>query len=179
MDFNLSREHQLIRKMMAEFTENEVKPIAAETDKTSQYPRENIEKLFDLGVMGMCVPKEYGGAGADPLASAICIEELSKQCASTGDIVATHNGLCCDPILRNGTEAQKEKYLKAAVEGKIGAFALTEAGMLLRRRADLRRHLHRLLHDFPRHRPSLRIPPRPPVQLHQPVQWQETVRTHP
>ena len=76
MDFNLSREHQLVRKMMAEFTENEVKPIAAETDKTSQYPRENIEKLFDLGVMGMCVPKEYGGAGADPLASAICIEEL-------------------------------------------------------------------------------------------------------
>ena len=65
MDFNLSREHQLVRKMMAEFTENEVKPIAAETDKTSQYPRENIEKLFNLGVMGMCVPKEYGGAGAD------------------------------------------------------------------------------------------------------------------
>ena len=91
MDFNLSREHQLIRKMMAEFTEKEVKPIAAETDRTCEYPRENIEKLFDLGVMGMCVPKEYGGAGADPLASAICIEELSKQCASTGDIVATHN----------------------------------------------------------------------------------------
>ena len=127
MDFNLSREHQLIRKMMAEFTENEVKPIAAETDKTSQYPRENIEKLFDLGVMGMCVPKEYGGAGADPLASAICIEELSKQCASTGDIVATHNGLCCDPILRNGTEEQKQKYLRMLTQGrKVGAFALTE-----------------------------------------------------
>mgnify|MGYP000369118749 CR=1 FL=1 len=63
MDFNLSREHQLIRKMMAEFTEKEVKPIAAETDRTCEYPRENIEKLFDLGVMGMCVPKEYGGAG--------------------------------------------------------------------------------------------------------------------
>ena len=73
MDFNLSREHQLIRKMMAEFTENEVKPIAAETDKTSQYPRENIEKLFDLGVMGMCIPKVYGGTGADPLAAAICV----------------------------------------------------------------------------------------------------------
>jgi len=74
MDFNLSREHQLVRKMMAEFTENEVKPIAAETDKTSQYPRENIEKLFDLGVMGMCVPKEYGGAGADPPASALSLQ---------------------------------------------------------------------------------------------------------
>ena len=68
MDFNLSREHQLIRKMMAEFTEKEVKPIAAETDRTCEYPRENIEKLFDLGVMGMCVPKESGfrhGAAPD------------------------------------------------------------------------------------------------------------------
>ena len=127
MDFNLSREHQLIRKMMADFTENEVKPIAAETDRTSQYPRETIEKLFDLGVMGMCVPKEYGGTGADPLASAICIEELSKQCASTGDIVATHNGLCCDPILTHGTEEQKAKYLPMLTTGhKVGAFALTE-----------------------------------------------------
>ena len=127
MDFNLSREHQLLRKMMASFTENEVKPIAAETDRTCQYPKENIDKLFDLGVMGICVPKEYGGAGADPLASAICIEELSKQCASTGDIVATHNGLCCDPILMNGTAAQKEKYLPMLTTGrKVGAFCLTE-----------------------------------------------------
>ena len=127
MDFNLSREHELIRKMMAEFTENEVKPVAAETDLNSEYPRENIEKLFDLGVMGMCVPAQYGGAGADPLASAICIEELSKQCASTGDIVATHNGLCCDPILTHGTEEQKAKYLPMLTTGhKVGAFALTE-----------------------------------------------------
>ena len=127
MDFNLSREHQMLRKMMAEFTEKRVKPIAAETDRTCEYPRENIEKLFDLGVMGMCIPKEYGGAGADPLASAICIEELSKQCASTGDIVATHNGLCCDPILTYGTEAQKAKYLPMLSTGHhVGAFALTE-----------------------------------------------------
>ena len=127
MDFNLSREHQLIRKMMAQFTENEVKPIAAETDRTCAYPKANIEKLFDLGVMGMCVPREYGGAGADPLASAICIEELSKQCASTGDIVATHNGLCCDPIMAYGTEEQKAKYLPMLTTGhKVGAFALTE-----------------------------------------------------
>ena len=127
MDFNLSPEHLLIRKMMAEFTENEVKPIAAETDKTSTYPRENIEKLFDLGVMGMIVPEEFGGAGADDLSSAIAIEELSKQCASTGDILATHNGLCCGPIIANGTPEQKEKYLRMLTEGhKVGAFALTE-----------------------------------------------------
>lgn len=127
MDFNLSREHLLIRKTMAEFTENEVKPIAAETDQKSEYPRENIEKLFNMGVMGMCVPKEYGGAGADPLAAAICVEELSKQCASTGDIVATHNGLCCDPILTHGTEEQKKKYLPMLTKGGVlGGFAITE-----------------------------------------------------
>ena len=127
MDFNLSREHEFIRKMMKDFTENEVKPIAAETDKTCQYPEENINKLFDIGVMGMCVPKEYGGAGADPLAAAIAVEELSKQCASTGDIVATHNGLCCDPIMNFGNEAQKARYLPMLTTGKVvGAFCLTE-----------------------------------------------------
>ena len=67
MEFNLSKEHQLIKKMMAEFTEKEVKPIAAETDRTCEYPRETIEKLFDLGVMGICVPQEYGGSGSDGL----------------------------------------------------------------------------------------------------------------
>ncbi len=127
MDFNLSREHKLIQKMMAEFTENEIKPIAAETDRTCEYPRETVEKLFDLGVMGICVPREYGGAGGDALASAICVEEISKQCASTGDIVATHNGLCCAPILEHGNEEQKKKYLPMLTTGrKVGAFALTE-----------------------------------------------------
>jgi butyryl-CoA dehydrogenase len=127
MDFNLTREQELVRKTMAEFTEAEVKPIAAETDRTAEYPRENIEKLFRYGVMGMCVPKQYGGAGADDISSAIAIEELSKQCASTGDIVATHNGLCCGPIINFGTEEQKKKYLAMLTTGhKVGAFALTE-----------------------------------------------------
>lgn len=77
--------------------------------------------------MGMCVPKEYGGAGADVLSAAIAVEELSKYCASTGDIVATHNGLCCDPIMANGTEEQKKKYLPMLTTGRhVGAFALTE-----------------------------------------------------
>ena len=127
MDFNLSVEHELIRKMMNQFAEEEVKPIAADTDKYAEYPAENIEKLFDLGVMGMCVPKEYGGQGADALASAIVVEELSKKCASTGDIVATHNGLCCDPIMTYGTEEQKKKYLPMLTTGHVvGAFCLTE-----------------------------------------------------
>ena len=79
MDFHLTREQELVRQMMHDFTENEVKPIAAETDKTSTYPRENIEKLFDLGVMGMIVPEEFGGAGADDLPPL----SLSKSCPSS------------------------------------------------------------------------------------------------
>lgn len=127
MNFELTKEQALIQKMMRDFTEMEVKPIAADTDANSEYPAQTIEKLFELGVMGMCVPKEYGGQGADTMSSAIVIEELSKQCASTGDIVATHNGLCCDPIIRYGTEEQKKKYLPMLTTGHhVGAFALTE-----------------------------------------------------
>ena len=109
MELKLSREQALVQKMVRDFTENEVKPIAADIDLNTEYPAENIEKLFRYGVMGMVVPKEYGGAGADDLAAALAVEELSKQCASTGDIVATHNGLCCGPIINFGTEEQKAK----------------------------------------------------------------------
>lgn len=127
MNLELTTEQKMIQKMVREFTENEVKPIAAETDRTARYPKETIDALFRYGVMGMCVPKEYGGAGADVLSAAIAVEELSKYCASTGDIVATHNGLCCDPILANGTEEQKKKYLPMLTTGgHVGAFALTE-----------------------------------------------------
>ena len=127
MNLELTMEQKMIQKMVREFTENEVKPISAETDRTARYPAETIDQLFRYGVMGMCVPKEYGGAGADVLSAALAVEELSKYCASTGDIVATHNGLCCDPILANGTEEQKKKYLPMLTTGRhVGAFALTE-----------------------------------------------------
>ena len=127
MNLELTLEQKMIQKMVREFTENEVKPIAAETDRTAQYPADTIDQLFRYGIMGMCVPKEYGGAGADVLSAALAVEELSKYCASTGDIVATHNGLCCDPILANGTEEQKQKYLPMLTTGRhVGAFALTE-----------------------------------------------------
>ena len=102
-------------------------PSPRETDKTSTYPRENIEKLFDLGVMGMIVPEEYGGAGADDLCSAIAIEELSKQCASTGDILATTTACAAARSWQTAPPEQKEKYLRMLTEGhKVGAFALTE-----------------------------------------------------
>ena len=118
MDFSLNREQELIRKMIAAFTENEVKPIAAEIDRTHEFPAENIRKMFQLGIMGMTVPKEYGGAGADQVSAAIVTEELAKACASTSDIVAGHT-LCCVPILEHGTEEQKRKYLPMLTEGGV------------------------------------------------------------
>ena len=126
MDFSLTREQALVQKMMQSFTENEVKPIAAEIDRTHQYPAENVAKLFKLGVMGMTVPKEYGGMGADQVAAAICTEELAKACASTSDIVAGHT-LCCVPILEHGTEEQKKKYLPMLTKGGVlGGMGITE-----------------------------------------------------
>ena len=126
MDFSLNREQELIRKMIAAFTENEVKPIAAEIDRTHEFPAENIRKMFQLGIMGMTVPKEYGGAGADQVSAAIVTEELAKACASTSDIVAGHT-LCCVPILEHGTEGQKRKYLPMLTEGGVlGGMGITE-----------------------------------------------------
>ena len=126
MDFTLTREQELVRKMMRSFVENEVQPIAAELDRTHEYPAENINKLFDLGVMAMTVPVEYGGAGADQISSAIVTEELGRGCASTSDIVAGQT-LCCVPIMEHGTEEQKRKYLPMLTKGKVlGGMAITE-----------------------------------------------------
>ncbi len=126
MDFSLNREQELIRKMITEFTEHEVKPIAAEIDRTHEFPAENIQKMFKLGIMGMTVPKEYGGAGADQVSAAIVTEELAKACASTSDIVAGHT-LCCVPILEHGTEEQKRKYLPMLTKGGVlGGMGITE-----------------------------------------------------
>lgn len=127
INFDLGDRHIKIKEELAVFSEKELAPIAGEIDKTSTYPAGVIDKLFNMGIMGMCVPKEYGGMGEDPLSAALAVEELSKHCASTGDIVATHNGLCCDPLIAFGTEAQKNKYLPMLTKGKkVGAFALTE-----------------------------------------------------
>ena len=129
MDFVLSKEHQMLRKMYREFAENEVKPLAAEVDETEQFPVETVKKLGKLGMMGIYFPKQYGGAGADILAYAMAVEELSKVCATTGVIVSAHTSLCCAPIFENGTEEQKMKYLPKLCSGEwIGAFGLTEPG---------------------------------------------------
>ena len=127
MDFVLSKEHQMLRKMYREFAENEVKPLAAEVDETEEFPMETVKKLGKLGMMGIYFPKQYGGAGADVLAYAMAVEELAKVCGTTAVIVSAHTSLCCAPIFENGTEEQKMKYLPDLCSGKkIGAFGLTE-----------------------------------------------------
>jgi len=127
MDFSLKKEHILLQKLYRAFAEEEVKPLASEVDEEERFPIETVKKMAEIGMMGISVPKEYGGAGADNISYAMAVEELSKHCGTTGVIVSAHTSLCCAPILENGTKEQKEKYLPALARGeKIGAFGLTE-----------------------------------------------------
>ncbi|WDV47981.1 acyl-CoA dehydrogenase [Clostridiaceae bacterium M8S5] len=128
MDFNISKEHQLLRQMYREFAEKEVKPLAEEVDEKEMFPVETVKKLGKYGFLGIPFPKEYGGQGADNLAYAMAVEELSKVCGTTGVIVSAHTSLCAAPIYEHGTKEQKEKYLRPLLSGEnLGAFGLTEA----------------------------------------------------
>ncbi len=129
MDFTLSKEHEMARQLFKDFAENEVKPLAQEVDETEVFPRATVDKMAKYGFLGIPVPKEYGGQGCDPLAYAMCVEELSKVCGTTGVIVSAHTSLCIDPIMTYGTEEQKQKYVAPLAKGeKLGAFGLTEPG---------------------------------------------------
>lgn len=129
MNFELTREQELVQQMVREFAVNEVKPIAAEIDETEEFPMENVKKMAKLGMMGIPFPKEVGGAGGDVLSYIIAVEELSKACATTGVILSAHTSLCASVINENGTPEQKAKYLPDLCSGKkIGAFGLTEPG---------------------------------------------------
>ncbi|MDE7365895.1 MAG: acyl-CoA dehydrogenase [Lachnospiraceae bacterium] len=129
MDFSLSKEHEMARRLFQEFAQNEVKPLAQEVDETEQFPRETVEKMAKLGFLGIPVSKEYEGQGCDPLTYVMCVEELSKVCGTTGVIVSAHTSLCVDPIQTYGTPEQKAKYLPDLATGrKLGAFGLTEPG---------------------------------------------------
>ena len=129
MDFRMDKEHLLLQQMYRAFAETEVEPVAADVDATEEVPMENVKKMARYGFFGIPFPKEYGGQGADYLAYAMAVEELSKKCATTGVIVSAHTSLCCAPIYENGTEEQKKKYLPDLLAGKkFGAFGLTEPG---------------------------------------------------
>ena len=129
MDFHLTKEQLLVRKMYREFAENEVKPLAAEIDEEERFPMETVEKMAKLGMMGIYFPKEVGGAGGDVLSYVMAVEEMSKVCGTTGVILSAHTSLCAAPIYENGTADQKAKYLPKLCSGEwVGAFGLTEPG---------------------------------------------------
>ena len=129
MDFRQDEMHQELVDMYREFAQGQVKPLAAEIDKTERFPQETVAAMAEMGLLGIPFPEEYGGAGMDNLSYAQCVEELSKVCASTGVIVSAHTSLCATPIYLFGTEEQKQKYLAPLARGeKLGAFGLTEPG---------------------------------------------------
>ena len=129
MDFNLSKEHQMLRTLYREFAENEAKPIAQEVDEEERFPQETVDKMVKNGFMGIPFAKEVGGQGCDTLAYILAVEELSRVCGTTGVILSAHTSLGTDPIRKFGTPEQKEKYLPRLASGELlGAFGLTEPG---------------------------------------------------
>jgi butyryl-CoA dehydrogenase len=129
MNFQLTEEHEMIRKMVRDFAKNEVAPTAAERDEEERFDREIFDKMAELGLTGIPWPEEYGGIDSDYLAYCIAVEELSRVCASTGVTLSAHTSLAGWPIYKFGTEEQKQKYLRPMAQGeKIGAYGLTEPG---------------------------------------------------
>ena len=127
MDFSYSKTEQLFLQMIRSFAENEVKPMAAEVDEKEMFPYETVKKMAKLGLMGIPVPKQYGGAGGTVQMYIMAVEELSRVCATTGVILSAHTSLCMSPIMEHGTEEQKMKYLPKLASGEwLGAFGLTE-----------------------------------------------------
>ncbi|MDW8318547.1 MAG: acyl-CoA dehydrogenase family protein [Anaerolineae bacterium] len=129
MDFRLTEEQEGIRRLVRDLVEREVKPLAAHTDETGEFPWGPLRTMAKLGLLGLNIPEEYGGAGADHVSAAIMIEEIGRGCGSTGLIVAAHLGLACGPLNRFGTEEQKRRFLVPLARGEgLGCLGLTEPG---------------------------------------------------
>ncbi len=127
MDLHLGEEHEMLRKAVRDLVQKEMAPIAAEIDEQGRFPAESVRKMGELGLMGLAVSEEYGGAGADTVAYVIAVEEIAKVCASTATIMSVHNSLVCQGLELYGEEAQKKAYLPRLASGSaLGAFALTE-----------------------------------------------------
>jgi len=127
VNLELTEEQQLLQKSVREFAESEVKPLARENDEKGHFPRALFAKAAELGLTGVALPENEGGAGFDHISYTIVIDEISRCCASTGVILSVHNSLYCDPIHRFGTDDQKKRLLMPYARGeKIGCYALTE-----------------------------------------------------
>jgi butyryl-CoA dehydrogenase len=129
MAYQLTEEQRMIQAMVREFAREELIPSAAKRDVTGEFPADNIRKMGELGLMGMTVPPEYNGAGADTVSYSVALQEIGYACASTAVIMSVHNSVACGPVYLFGSEYLKETYLKPLASGeKIGSFALTEPG---------------------------------------------------
>lgn len=127
MNFDYTEEQVMIRDMVRDFAESEIRPRIHSIDFEGKFPRDLVQKMGELGLMGLTIPEEYGGAGADHISYAMAIEELSRVAASVAITMSVNNSVCCFPIFAFGNEAQKKKYLTPCAKGEIlGGFALTE-----------------------------------------------------
>ena len=126
MQFQPTEEQMAVLQTARDFAQREVLPKAAEIDREHRHPTELVKRMAELGFLGIAVPEQYGGAGFDNLSYALVMEEISRACASTGVICSVNNSLVCDPIMRFGTEAQKQEWLTPLASGKLlGCFALS------------------------------------------------------
>ena len=129
MNFDLSEEQELLRRTVREFAQRRIAPGASERDEAGRFPRELIPDMAELGLLGINVPAQYGGAGLDAVSAALIIEAIARVDGATALIVASHNSLCSGHILSFGSDRQKQKYLPRLASGeKLGAWALTEPG---------------------------------------------------
>ena len=127
MFFQLTNEQLMVQSMVREFSRKVIAATAAERDKTKEFPAENLNKMGELGLMGMLIPPEYEGEGADTISYVLALSEIAYSCASTAVVMSVHNSIVCESIYKFGNEAQKKKYLPILSSGEIiGAFALTE-----------------------------------------------------
>ncbi len=127
MNFDLTKTEALFLQMIREFSDKEVAPLAAEIDEQERFPLETVEKMKSIGLFGIPIPVQYGGAGGTNLMYSMAVEELSRSCATTGVMLSAHTSLCVAPIYEQGTEEQKMKYLPKLCSGEwLGAFGLTE-----------------------------------------------------
>jgi alkylation response protein AidB-like acyl-CoA dehydrogenase len=127
MDLQLTAEHKMIQDMARDFAQKEIAPIAAQIDEAASFPAETVQKMGELGFMGIEIPEEYGGTGMDPLSYVLAMVEISKACASHGVIMSVNNSLVCHGLYLFGTEQQKQTFLVPLASGeKLGAYSLTE-----------------------------------------------------
>lgn len=127
MDFELTEEQRLVQQMARDFAEREVAPKARELDREGRWPSELVSRMAELGLLGVAIPAEHGGAGGDNVSYALAMEEIARACASTAVIMSVNNSLVCDPLLKFGTPDQKQRFLEPLASGtKLGCFGLTE-----------------------------------------------------